>query len=330
MTALAPILQEYFTAHLVRQRAATRATIRTYADTWKLFLRYLSAVIDKPAYLIDLDDIEPDHVTAFLDYLEDQRHNSVSTRNLRLAGIKGVFAFWAVKAPERLDTIARIQATPVKRHPRPDIAYLTDVELQALLDAIPTLTWTGRRDRAMFAFAAQTGLRISELANLTTTSLTMSDKANYVFCIGKGRKERTTPLTRSMAAVMKTFTAERQTRTGIALFPNPGGNRLSPDAIAQRLALHIRAAETACPSLSEKHITVHTLRHTAAMRFLHAGIDTSVIALWLGHESTATTSVYLHADQLIKQRALERTRQPDIPSGSFQPDDQLLTWLESL
>lgn len=180
MTALAPILQEYFTAHLVRQRAATTATIRTYADTWKLFLHYLTGIIDKPAYLIDLDDIEPDHITAFLNYLEDQRHNSVSTRNLRLAGIKGVLAFWAARAPEHLDTIARIQAIPVKKHPRPDIAYLTDVELQALLDAIPTLTWTGRRDRAMFALAAQTGLRISELANLTTTSLTMSDKASYV------------------------------------------------------------------------------------------------------------------------------------------------------
>lgn len=239
-------------------------------------------------------------------------------------------AFCAATVPEHLGSIAAINAIPIKRKTRTDIAYLTEAELQALLNAIPTTTWTGRRDNALFALTAQTGLRISEVVSLRIDSLHLDRPPAYIDCIGKGRKQRITPLTQAIAQLMQTYLLERQERSGKALFPNPNGNQLTPDAISRRLAVHLRQARSSCSSLVDKHVTVHVLRHTAAMRFLHAGIDTSVIALWLGHETTATTGVYLHADQTIKTRALERTRQPHIAQGRFQPTDVLLEWLESL
>ena len=329
MAALAPVLQEYFTVYLRTQRAMSGATIRTYRDTWKLFLGFLSQTVHAPAYQLQISDIDAAGVLAFLDHLETQRGNSTGTRNLRLAAIKSLMAFYATKAPEQLHTIAQIHAIPVKKKPRPQPTFLTSAQTQALLGAISTSTWTGRRDRAMFTLAVQTGLRLSEITGLTPSSLHLGQGA-YLACTGKGRKSRTTPLTAATSAVLATYLQERKSRPGEALFPNPQGRALSPDAVQQRLSTHVARAVTSCPELAEKHITVHTLRHTAAMRFLEAGIDTAVIALWLGHESIATTGIYLHADLNIKRAALERTRQPDTPAGDYHPDDPLLSWLQAL
>lgn len=329
MAALAPVVQEYFTAYLMTQRAMSGATIRTYRDTWKLFLGFLSRTVHVPAHQLRITDIDAACVLAFLDHLEAQRSNSVATRNLRLAAIKSLMAFYATKAPERLDTIAQIHAIPVKKKPTPQPTFLTSAQTQALLGAISTSTWTGRRDRAMFTLAVQTGLRLSEITGLTPSSLHLGDGA-HVACTGKGRKFRTTPLTAATTAVLATYLQERESRPGEALFPNPQGRTLSPDAVQQRLSTHVDRAVASCPDLAGKHITVHTLRHTAAMRFLEAGIDTAVIALWLGHESIATTGIYLHADLNIKRTALERTRQPETPAGDYQPDDPLLAWLQAL
>ncbi len=330
MSTLAPVLQAYFTSYLNDQRAASPATARAYRDTWRLFLGFLETSTGKKPHALDITDIDEQAVRAFLDHIERDRGNSIATRNLRLTGIKAVMALSSTRSPEALDTIARIQAIPVKKRPRPEIAYLTDNGVQALLDAIDSSSWTNRRDKAMFTLAAQTGLRISELASLEITSLRLSNTAAYVECTGKGRKQRTTPLTRATVAVLDAYLAERRRKPGTALFPNPRGTTLSPDAIAARLHVHVAHAAAACAELAGKNVTVHTLRHTAAMRFLNAGIDTSVIALWLGHESTATTNIYLHADIGLKRRALDRTRQPDTPPGEFKPADPLLAWLETL
>jgi integrase/recombinase XerD len=329
MPALAPIIQAYFTAHLTTQRALSPSTISAYRDTWTLFLIFLSSQVNVPAYRLDTADLDPDLVVAFLDHLEHRRGNCVATRNLRLAAIKGLMAFTATQTPEHLDIIARIQAIPVKKHPKPDLTYLTVAQTDALLNAIRSNTWTGRRDLALFTLAIQTGLRLSEITSLTITSVHLGT-APHVACTGKGRKKRSTPLTVATAAVLTTYLHERTTHPGEALFPNPHGRSLSPDAVQQRLACHLARAVASCPDLAGKHITVHTLRHTAAMRFLEAGIDTAVIALWLGHETTATTSVYLHADMMIKRAALDRTRQPDTPAGQYRPKDSLLAWLQSL
>jgi integrase/recombinase XerD len=330
VTSLAPALQEYFTSYLAGQRAASPATISTYRDTWQLLLVFLTAQTGKPAYDLDLSDIDEHRVTAFLDHLERDRHNSIATRNLRLSGIKSVMAFQAPRSPERLDAIARIHAIPVKKSEQPEVTHLDTDQLQALLDAIPTDTWTGRRDKTMFALTAQTGLRVSELISLNVTSLHLTPTAAYLSCTGKGRKQRTTPLTRGTVTALGSYLTERARRPGDALFPNPHGGRLSPDAVRQRLQTHVSEATSARPELARKRITTHTLRHTAAMTFLAAGIDTAVIALWLGHESIATTNTYLHADMTTKQRALDRTRQPNTPSGAYKPDDQLLAWLKAL
>jgi integrase/recombinase XerD len=329
MSRLAPILQEYFTAYVVTQRAMSSATIRAYRDTWRLFLTFLSQAVHVPAHELQLTHTTPARVVAFLDYLEQERGNRTSTRNLRLAAIKSVMAFHASRSPEHLDTIARISAIPVKKTPKPQMTFLTRLEAQALLDVIPAGTWAGRRDRAMFTLAIQTGLRLSEITSLRIASLHLGAAA-HVACTGKGRKNRITPLTLATATLLERYLRERATRPGQALFPGPQGDALSADAVQQRLALHLTRAAASHPGLAGKHVTVHTLRHTAAMRFLEAGVDTAVIALWLGHESTATTSIYLHADINIKRAALDRTRQPETPAGDYHPDDPLIAWLQSL
>jgi site-specific recombinase XerD len=322
-------LQEYFTAYAVTQRAMSAATIRAYRDTWKLFLAFLTNTTQVRAFQLQLAHVTPAEVVAFLDHLEQGRGNTVATRNLRLAAIKSVMAFHAGRSPDCLDTIARINAIPVKKHPKPQMTFLTCAEAQALLDAIATDTWTGRRDRAMFTLAIQTGLRLSEITSLQATNLHLG-AASHVVCTGKGRKNRTTPLTAATTTVLKAYLQERTTRPGQALFPGPRGAALSADAVQQRLSAHVTRAAASTPGLAGKHVTVHTLRHTAAMRFLEAGIDSAVIALWLGHESIATTSVYLHADMNLKRAALDRTRQPEVPAGDYRPDDPLLAWLQSL
>jgi integrase/recombinase XerD len=329
MSSLAPILQEYFTAYAVNQRAMSGATIRAYRDTWKLLLMFLSDEVHVPAHRLQLAHATPANVAAFLEHLEQERGNAVATRNLRLAAIKSVLAFHAGRSPDHLDTIARINAIPVKKSPKPQMTFLTSLEAQALLDAIVTSTWTGRRDRAMFTLAIQTGLRLSEITSLQAANLHLGAAA-HVACAGKGRKNRTTPLTGATATVLESYLHERAARPGQALFPGPRGDALSADAVQHRLALHIRRAAASSPGLAGKHVTVHTLRHTAAMRFLEAGVDSAVIALWLGHESITTTSIYLHADMNLKRAALDRTRQPDSPAGDYRPGDPLIAWLQSL
>ena len=242
----------------------SEATIRAYRDTWRLLLTFLSQAVHVPAHQLQLTHLDPAHVVAFLDYLEHERGNSATTRNLRLAAIKSVMAFHANRAPERLDTIARINAIPVKKHPKPQMTFLTCAEAQALLDAVPTSTWTNRRDRTMLTLAIQTGLRLSEITSLQIASLHLGAAA-HVACTGKGRKNRTTPLTSTTTTALKAYLHERITRPGQALFPGPHGHALSADAVQQRLALHVTRAAASCPGLASKHVTVHTLRHTAVI-----------------------------------------------------------------
>ena len=217
-----------------------------------------------PAHKLETNHVDATAVIAFLDYLEDDRGNSVATRNLRLAAIKATMAFQATKAPELLDTIARIHTIPVKKHPKPEVTFLTYGETQALLDAITTDTWTGRRDQVMFTLAIQTGLRLSEITGLCLSSVHLG-AAPHVACTGKGRKNRTTPLTSTTASLLKVYFQERSARPGQALFPNPHGVALSADAVQRRLSLHLVKATSICPDLASKHVTVHTLRHTAVI-----------------------------------------------------------------
>jgi integrase/recombinase XerD len=329
MTTLAPTLQAFFTDRLARQRNASPHTIAAYRDTWRLLLTFASVKAGKQPCHLDLADLDAPLIGAFLTHLETDQGNSPRTRNARLAAIHSLFRYAALRCPEHAQTIAQVLAIPPKRCDKALVTYLTEPELAALLAAPDRSTWAGRRDHALILLAAQTGLRISELTGLTIGDIHLGTGA-HVSCTGKGRKQRITPLTTTTVAVLRTWLAERGGQPEQPLFPNRTSGQLSHDAIEHRLAKHTAAAAAHCPSLNAKTITAHTLRHTAAMRLLHAGTDTSVIALWLGHEQAETTQIYLHADLALKERALARTKPPNATPGRYRPPDNLLAFLEAL
>jgi integrase/recombinase XerD len=329
MSMLAPTLQAFFTDRLTRQRNASPHTIAAYRDTLRLLLAFAHQQTGKQPCQLDLDDLDAPLIGAFLDHLEHERHNSIRTRNARLAAIRSLFRYAALEHPEHAETISRVLAIPPKRFERALITFLTDTEIDALLAAPDRDTWTGRRDHAMLLLAIQTGLRASELTTLKCSDIHLGT-GPHVSCLGKGRKHRITPLTKQTVAVMRAWLTERTGHPQNPAFPTRTGRALSRDALQRRLATHTTAAARACPSMTTKTITPHVLRHTAAMRLLHAGIDTSVIALWLGHEHVETTQIYLHADMALKETALARTTPPDTPPGRYQPPDTLLAFLETL
>ena len=329
MSALAPSLQAFFTDRLIGQRDASPNTIAAYRTSLRLLVCFAAQRTGKKASALDISELDAPLVAAFLDHLEHERHNSVTTRNGRLAAVHSLFAYLALHHPEHAGTIQRVLAIPAKRTQRNLVTYLTEPEIDALLAACDTARWSGRRDQAMFALAIQTGLRISELAGLNCRDVTLTAGAN-VHTIGKGRKERHTPLIPTTRTILKAWLAERQGAPTDPLFPTTTGNRLSRDAIEHRLAHHRTLAAATCPSLGAKNVTMHTLRHTAAMRLLLAGNDITVIALWLGHEQIATTNIYLHADMTHKQQAIDRTKPFDTKPGRYHPPDALIAFLEAL
>ena len=329
MSALAPTLQAFFTDRLIRQRHASGHTIAAYRDTLRLLLGYAATRTGLPPSRLDLVDLDAPLIASFLDHLEHERGNSIRTRNARLAAIHSLFRFAALAHPEHAESISRVLAIPPKRFDRALITYLTEPEVDELLGSCDQATWTGRRDHALLLLAVQTGLRISELIGLTLRDVHLGP-GPHVACHGKGRKDRITPLTGSTVAVLRDWLGEHRGDPDAPLFPTRRGNKLSRDAIEHRLARYAAQAAAGCPSLRGKTITAHVLRHTTAMRLLHAGIDTSVIALWLGHVSVDTTQIYLHADLKLKEQALARTRPPHARTGRYQPPDSLLAWLEGL
>ncbi len=329
MTPLAPSMQAYFTDRLISQRQASPNTIAAYRHTFQLLLRFAAARAHTPPSALDIGDLDAPLIASFLDHLEHDRGNTIQTRNNRLAAIHSLFAYLALHHPEHANTIQRVLAIPHKKTTKNLLTYLTDPEIDALLAVCDQATWTGRRDHAMLALTIQTGLRISELIALDCQNITLGTGAN-VHTVGKGRKARRTPLTPPIRTALKAWLHERAGTPDQPLFPTRTGTRLSRDAVEHRLAIHLQAAANNCPSLNAKHITMHTLRHTAAMRLLLAGNDVTVIALWLGHEQITTTNIYLHADMTHKQEAIDRTRPLTAKPGRYRPTDSLLAFLEAL
>jgi len=281
VTALAPTLQAFFTDRLLGQRGASGHTIAGYRDTWRLLLSFAAQHTGKNPCQLDIADLDAPLIAAFLDHLEQDRGNSPRTRNNRLAAIRSLFAWAALRHPEHAATIQRVLAITPKRCQRNLLTYLTSEETDALAAACDKNTWTGRRDHALIVLAAQAGLRISELAALTIGDITLGTGA-HVHTVGKGRKERRTPLLPAIVAVLRAWITEGRGAPGDPLFPASTGRPLSRDAIERRITLHAATAALACPSLRSKHVTAHTLRHSCAMNLLQAGNDIAVIALWLG------------------------------------------------
>ncbi len=329
MSALAPTLQAFFTDRLLRQRNASPHTIAAYRDALRLLLIFAQQRTGKQPSRLDLDDLDAPLIGAFLDHLERERQNSVRTRNARLAAIHSLFRFAALRHPEHAAVIQRVLAMPPKRSDRALITYLAQPEIDALLAAPDQATWVGRRDHALLLLAIQTGLRASELIGLTRADLHLGTGA-HLSCHGKGRKDRVTPLTSGTVTTLTSWLKERAGDPASPLFTTSRGRPLSRDALEHRLAKYLPIAGRACPSLAAKKVTLHVLRHTTAMRLLQAGVDTAVIALWLGHESVETTQIYLHADLAIKERALARTTPPTSAAGRYRPPDSTLAFLEAL
>ena len=330
MSALAPTLEAFFTERLIGQRNASPNTVAAYRDTWRLVLRFARARTGKEPSRLDLADLDAPLIGAFLDHLEQERHNTARTRNARLSAIRSFFRYAALRHPEHAALIARVLAIPAKRCERAEVSYLTRPELDALLAAPDQGTWTGRRDHALLDVAAQTGLRVSELTGLRNCDVELGTGA-HIRCTGKGRKQRCTPLARSTVAVLRAWMQERRGEPGDPLFPARHGTPLTRGAVARLVTRHTATARHRCPSLITKHPTPHVLRHSCAMELLRSGVDCAVIALWLGHEQVETTSrIYLHADMSIKERALARTTPLHTRPGRYQASDQLLAFLDSL
>jgi site-specific recombinase XerD len=323
------LLQSFFTDRLLRECGASAHTIAGYRDSFRLLLHFAVDRLRKPPSSVTIEDLDAPFIGEFLHQLESVRGNSARTRNARLAAIHSFFRYVAVNEPAHSLHCQRILAMPAKRHERRPVEFLERNEIEALLAAPDPATWIGRRDRAILIVAIQTGLRVSELIGLRCEDAIVGTGA-HVRCTGKGRKQRCTPLRRDAQTVLAAWLRERLGTPADQVFPTIRGGTLSRDAVERLVARHVACAQQCCPSLQRKNVTPHVLRHTAAMELLQHGVDRSVIALWLGHESVETTQIYLHASLQLKEKALARTTPLGVEAARFRPDDKLVAFLEGL
>lgn len=328
-TRFAPLLERFFTQRLMTQRCVSPNTIASYRDTFCLLLRFAQQQLKKEPANIALSDIDAPFVSAFLDDLEKSRGVTARSRNLRLTAIRSFFRYTAYYQPAQGEQIQRVLAIPSKRQDQPLVCFLSRVEVDALLTAPNLSVWHGRRDHALLWVACQTGLRASEITGLRCSDLELGPGA-HLRCKGKGRKERCTPLTTQTVNVLKAWLKEPVRGDLEYLFPTVHGSRMSADAVQYLVIKHIAVAQLKCPSLKNKQVSPHVMRHTAAMRLLEAGVDVSVIALWLGHESIKTTQLYLDAHLALKEAALAKTEPFNGKVNRFRPDDDLLQFLKNL
>jgi site-specific recombinase XerD len=323
------LLEAFFTDRLISQRQASPNTIASYRDTFCLLFRFAEEHLEKQPSALTINDLDAPFIGAFLEHLEKDRGNNARSRNVRLAAIHSFFKYVALQDPAHSAVTQRVLAMPTKRYARKPIDFLTRPEIDVLLAAPDQNTWTGRRDKTLLLLAIQTGLRVSELIGLTIQDIVF-DHGAHVRCKGKGRKERCTPLRKESISALRMWVSERNGQTYEPLFPNARGGFLSRDGVEYLLAKYVIVATKQCSSLQRKNITPHVLRHTMAMDLLHHGVDRSVIALWLGHESLETTQVYIQADLKMKEQALAKTTPFDIQPGRYHPDDHLLAFLKSI
>lgn len=326
--SVAPLLERFFTHRLMQQRQASAHTISSYRDTFCQFLKFVQQRSRKPPSRLTFEEIDAPLIVAFLASLE-RRGVSVRSRNLRLTALHSFFRYAAFEVPTHAAQIQRVLAIPSKRFTRTLVPFLTRPEVEALLAAPDPRTWSGRRDHAFLLVAVQTGLRVSEMTGLTRDAFVLGVGA-HLRVVGKGRKERCTPLARPTRTVVQAWLREPPRGTANILFPSARGARLTIHGVQYMLNKHRLTAAKACPSLSQKRVTVHRLRHTMAMDLLQAGVDRAVIALWLGHESVETTQIYLEASLAMKEQALAKTTPPNGTPARYHPGDELLGFLNSL
>jgi integrase/recombinase XerD len=327
--AFPSLLQSFFTDRLLRQQQASPHTIAGYRDCFRLLLRFAQERLSKMPSQLRIENLDAPFIGLFLENLERTRKNSARTRNARLGAIHSFFRYVSLQEPAHALHCQRILAIPNKRYERRPIEFLSREEVDALLAVTNPSTWIGRRDRTLLLVAAQTGLRVSELTSLNCQDVVFGTGA-HVRCLGKGRKQRCTPFLPETARMLNAWLRERQSRPEDPVFASIRGGRLSRDAVERLIAKYTNLAAQTCPTLRRKNVSPHVLRHSAAMDLLYHGVDRSVIALWLGHESVETTQMYLHADMRLKEKALSRTQPLGIKLVRYRPDDRLLAFLEGL
>jgi site-specific recombinase XerD len=326
---LPSLLQPFFTERLLAQRRASEHTVASYRDTFRLLLAFTTKRLGKQPSALALDDLDATLIAKFLDHLERDRGNSARSRNVRLAALHSFFRYVAMNEPAHLLHCQRILAIPSKRYERRSVGFLDEDDVEALLKVPDLSTWLGRRDRALLLLATETGLRVSELIALRHEDLVLGTGA-HVRCRGKGRKQRATPLPKPAVKVLKAWLSENDGPPSTPLFPSSRGGPLSRDAVEGLVKRHLASAAELRPELRAKKATPHTLRHSRAMSLLQHGVDRSVIALWLGHESVETTQMYLHADMGLKEKALAHTSPKKQKPARYRPGDKLLAFLEGL
>jgi integrase/recombinase XerD len=323
------LLQSFFTDRLLSQRQASPHTIAGYRDCFRLLLQFAKEQLGKMPSQLRIEDLDAPFIGLFLDHLESTRNNSARTRNVRLGAIHSFFRYVTLEEPAHALHCQRILAMPNKRHEQRPVDFLNREEIEALLAVPNRSTWMGHRDRTLLLVAVQTGLRVSELIGLKCQDVVLGTGA-HVCCLGKGRKQRCTPLRPETAKMLEAWLRERHGKPEDPVFPSIRGEKLSRDAIERLITKYTHLAAQICLSLKGKRVSPHVCRHSAAMDLLQHGVDRSVIALWLGHESAETTQMYLHADMRLKEKALSRTEPLGIKPARYRPDDQLLAFLESL
>jgi site-specific recombinase XerD len=329
MSLLAPTLQAFFSERLITQKNVSPHTVASYRDCWRLLLNFVQDRTGIPPSKLSIEQLDAPMIGAFLEHLEHERGLSIASRNTRLAALHSMFRFAALRHPEHAALIGRVLAIPAKRAEHALVCFLSEKEVDALLASPDRSRWTGRRDYALLLLAIQTGLRVSELTGLRIADLQLG-RGPHVRCRGKGRKDRSTPLTHQTVAVLRVYLAERGGQPEDPLYPGPKGLQLSTDAVRRLVQRHAAVATQRCKSIASKTTSPHVLRHTCAMRMLESGVDQPTIALWLGHESTRTTDIYLHSYMALKERALARTTPPHTKPGRYRPTDSLLDFLEGL
>jgi len=325
------LLQDFFCQRLISQRNVTARTVASYRDAFRLLLRYAQAQLHRPPTALTVADLDAPLVLGFLDHLEQDRGNCARSRNLRLVAIRSFLRYAALRDPTALPTIQRVLAIPMKRFERPLLGFLSRSEMEAIIEAPDQSTWSGERDHVMFTTLYNTGARVSELVGLRFADLDRgAGTGTSVRIHGKGRKERVTPLWRSTAKLLNNWLERVGGEPAAPLFPNRYGRPLSRSGVEQRMRAAVAIAARQCSSLRGRVISPHTVRHTTAMHLLQAGVDLTVIALWLGHESPATTHRYVEADLAMKERALATLQEPAERNKRFCPTDPVLAFLDGL
>lgn len=328
-SVLAYNLEGFFIERLMNQKRVSKETILAYRDTFRLLLEYAQRELGKTPSKLLLEDLDASLICKFLNHLEEERHNTPRTRNHRLAAIRSFFNYASFQEPQLSGHIQRVLAIPTKRYQKREIDFLTVDEVDAILAAIDRSSWIGRRDHALISLAIHTGLRVSELINLRCSDVTLG-KGAYVHCTGKGRKERSMPLGKTVSEVIEHWFDELGANPSVPLFPTRKGKKISRDTVAYTLGKYVSLAEQNCSSLLKKRVSPHVLRHTAAVHLLQAGVDLSVIALWLGHESLESTQAYMSSDLTQKIKVLEKTLPISAKPMIFKPDDKLMEFLKAL